>query len=166
MTKRLNQRQYAKHRGLSAPRISQLVKSGKIPIGEDGKICVGTADAILDGRPLRGDADSGAVNYNNEKALHEQAKRKLAELKVEEAEGRLVPVEVVTKAIFTLNRAVRDAILGVPSRVSAKAAATSNANEIERMIYDELAKALSALSEDGSIDLGRAGDNLAEDDEG
>ena len=47
--KRMNQRQYAAHRGVTPQRISHLVGEGRIELDENGLIDVAKADLVLDG---------------------------------------------------------------------------------------------------------------------
>lgn len=58
----LNQKEYAAHRGVSAPYINKLVKQGAIPIGADGKIDPNAADRALAAQSDPGKAGVVASN--------------------------------------------------------------------------------------------------------
>lgn len=64
----LNQKEYAAHRGVSAPYINKLVKQGAIPIGKDGKIDPGAADRALAAQSDPGKAGVVASNAARRRA--------------------------------------------------------------------------------------------------
>lgn len=61
--------------------------------------------------------------------------------------GQLIVAETARREAFECARAVRDAVLNVPARLSAELAATSDANLVHRRLDDELRKALEAAAE-------------------
>jgi len=140
-----------------------MVKTGRITVGEDGRIHVATADAMLDGgvTTVQEGAEEARAIHNDidaEKLLHEKAKRQLAELKVKEAEGQLIPISVIKEADFKTIRTWRDTLLGVADRLSAKCAATTDEREVNRIINAEIRSTLDAMA--NGVDYGRAGDRV------
>jgi len=71
----LSQSKYAEHRNVTKGYIGRLVKEGRLHLIK-GKLNVEMSDAELDNKSN----DEKAPNYWIEKALHEKAKRELAEL--------------------------------------------------------------------------------------
>ena len=71
----LSQSKYAEHRKVTKEYITKLIKEGQLHLIK-GKLNVAMSDAELDNKSN----DDKAPNYWREKALHEKAKRKLAEL--------------------------------------------------------------------------------------
>jgi len=71
----LSQSKYAEHRNVTKGYIGRLIKEGRLHLIK-GKLNVAMSDAELDNKSN----DDKAPNYWIEKALHEKAKRELAEL--------------------------------------------------------------------------------------
>ena len=71
----LSQSKYAEHRNVTKGYIGRLVKEGRLHLIK-GKLNVEMSDAELDNKSN----DDKVPNYWREKALHEKAKRELAEL--------------------------------------------------------------------------------------
>ena len=71
----LSQGKYAEHRNVIKGYIGRLVKEGRLHLIK-GKLNVKMSDVELDNKSN----DEKAPNYWREKALHEKAKRELAEL--------------------------------------------------------------------------------------
>ena len=70
----LSQSKYAEHRNVTKGYISRMVKEGRLHLIK-GKLNVEISDAELDNKSN----EVKAPNYWSEKALHEKAKRELAE---------------------------------------------------------------------------------------
>ena len=158
--------EFARYRGVTAAAVTKMVKTGRIVVGADNKIHVETADNMLDGNALRESdeerqrLDELSSDITEEKLKHERAKRQLAELKVKEAEGRLIPIDVIKKADFQTLRTWRDTLLGVADRISPRCAATTDEREVNAMIIGELRPVLEAMA--NGVDYGRAGDKVTE----
>ena len=71
----LSQSKYAEHRNMTKGYISRLIKEGRLPLIK-GKLNVEMSNAEVDNKSN----DDKAPNYWSERALHEKAKRELAEL--------------------------------------------------------------------------------------
>ena len=76
--------------------------------------------------------DSG-VNFWKEKALHERAKRELAELKLRERRGELYEAGVVESVMIEHLTNFRTKLLGLPSKIAAALPA-----DIRGEVYDTL----------------------------
>ena len=77
----LSQSKYAEHRNVTKGYISRMVKEGRLHLIK-GKLNVEMSDAELDNKSNK----EKAPNYWAEKALHEKAKRELAELDLGQSE--------------------------------------------------------------------------------
>lgn len=82
------------------------------------------------------------ANYLEERSIRERIRR-------EKEEGKLILAAAVRNEAFTEARELRDAILNVPSRISAQIAALAGGidqNKIEALMTTELKKALEVLA--------------------
>ena len=86
----LSQSKYAEHRNVTKGYIGRLVKEGRLHLIK-GKLNVEMSDAELDNKSNK----VKAPNYWSEKALHEKAKRELAELDLKLKQDQLVEVDQV-----------------------------------------------------------------------
>ena len=86
----LSQSKYAEHRNVTKGYIGRMVKEGRLHLIK-GKLNVAMSDAELDNKSN----DEKAPNYWVEKALHEKAKRELAELDLKLKQDQLVEVDQV-----------------------------------------------------------------------
>ena len=86
----LSQIKYAEHRNVTKGYISRMVKEGRLHLIK-GKLNVAMSDAELDNKSN----NDKAPNYWIEKALHEKAKRELAELDLKLKQDQLVEVDQV-----------------------------------------------------------------------
>jgi len=86
----LSQSKYAEHRNVTKNYIARLIKEGRLHLIK-GKLNVEMSDAELDNKSN----EEKAPNYWSEKALHEKAKRELAELDLKLKQDQLVEVDQV-----------------------------------------------------------------------
>ena len=86
----LSQSKYAEHRNVTKGYISRMIKEGRLHLIK-GKLNVEMSDAELDNKSN----EEKAPNYWAEKALHEKAKRELAELDLKLKQDQLVEVDQV-----------------------------------------------------------------------
>jgi len=98
----LSQSKYAEHRNVTKGYIGRMVKEGRLHLIK-GKLNVEMSDAELDNKSN----DDKAPNYWIEKALHEKAKRELAELDLKLKQGQLVEVDQVGDHLDKIFSAVR-----------------------------------------------------------
>jgi len=86
----LSQSKYAERRNVTKNYIGGLIKEGRLHLIK-GKLNVEMSDAELDNKSN----NNKAPNYWIEKALHEKAKRELAELDLKLKQDQLVEVDQV-----------------------------------------------------------------------
>lgn len=91
-------------------------------------------------------SDANASAYRRARAAREQINVQLAQLELDEARGRLIDVEVVTRTAFTAFRQLRDSALNVPARVRDRCATETDPARIEALLNDELVGVMAAFS--------------------
>ena len=109
----LSQSKYAEHRNVTKGYIGRLVKEGRLHLIK-GKLNVVMSDAELDNKSN----DDKAPNYWSEKALHEKAKRELAELDLKLKSNQVVEVDQIGDHLDKIFSAVRQKLLGMPSKIA------------------------------------------------
>lgn len=85
------------------------------------------------------------ITYAEARTQHERFKARLAELEMEQREGKLVEADVVRKEAFKAARQVRDALLNLPDRVAGELAAESNQFKVHQRLTLEIRRALEDL---------------------
>jgi len=109
----LSQSKYAEHRNVTKGYIGRLVKEGRLHLIK-GKLNVEMSDAELDNKSN----NNKAPNYWSEKALHEKAKRELAELDLKLKQDQLVEVDLEGDHLDKIFSAVRQRLLATPSKIA------------------------------------------------
>ena len=109
----LSQSKYAEHRNVTKGYIGRLIKEGRLHLIK-GKLNVEMCDAELDNKS----ANKNAPNYWSERALHEKAKRELAELDLKLKHDQLVEVDQVGDHLDKIFYAVRQRLLATPSKIA------------------------------------------------
>jgi hypothetical protein len=164
----LSAKEYAKHRQVSAARIYQLVKSGRIRI-KDRLINVEEADASLDAkldqsrahrkRQLAmaaknasrtaqddsGTAEANAVGYWESKAKRERYEAAIAKLKYLEKLGSLVDLAEYSRSRFDTASRTATAFLQIPARM---ASMPSDPVKARKWLTDEITRVLLELADD------------------
>jgi len=72
------------------------------------------------------------------------AKARLAEMKLAQLRGELLPRAEVERIAFETFRVFRDRILSVPDRIAAQIASLADTSEVHEVMISELRQALSA----------------------
>ena len=109
----LSQSKYAEHRNVTKGYIGRLIKEGRLPLIK-GKLNVEMSNAEVDNKSN----DDKAPNYWSERALHEKAKRELAELDLKLKNDQLVEVDQVGDHLDKIFSAVRQRLLATPSKIA------------------------------------------------
>lgn len=134
----------AKVLGLTQGRISQLLDEGiLVRDAESGqpRLFEGIKNYYLS----KNAAGSG-VNFWTEKALHEKAKRELAELKVAQRKGELYEAQIVEQVLSEIFTDCRSKLLGIGHKL-AKRLEGRTAAQICDIIDEEINDCLKELSE-------------------
>lgn len=96
-------------------------------------------------------SDANASAYRRARAEREQINVQRAQLDLDEARGRLIDIDVVTRTAFTAFRQLRDRVLNVPVRVRERCATETDPARIEELLTDELSSVMAAFSIDKVI---------------
>jgi hypothetical protein len=99
-------------------------------------------------------AASADASYWKTKSRRESALAEMAELELHERLGKLVDRERVEATVDALYRTLRDALLGLPTRLAPEISAMTDAFEIEVKMRDAIRSLLTDLSNKTAQDLG------------
>lgn len=95
----------------------------------------------------RTDAEpSGSISYEKEKALHERAKRRIAELKLQTMKGELHKGSDVEMVMSDMLAAFRTRVMNIPSKV-APVLENRDAAFIKNKLTNEVTEALNELKD-------------------
>lgn len=151
-------RDYAKHRGCSAPYISKLIRQGRLtPPALDidsGMINVAEADRML-GDAVEADEPAAQTprpsrsgNLTEARTRDIEAKAELAEMEVARRRGELLRRDAVATAAQSLFERVVAEVLGVPAAVSLDLASLTDPAAIEDNLTAALKRALAGMHEE------------------
>lgn len=90
---------------------------------------------------------TSAANYENEKALHEKAKREKAEMSNAKLRGQLHDAKDVELIMTNMLVNFRNKMLGLPSKLAGKLVRQKNINIISHELEKAIKEALMELSE-------------------
>ena len=138
----LSQRKYAEHRNVTKGYIGRMVKEGRLHLIK-GKLNVEMSDAELDNKSN----NNKAPNYWSEKALHEKAKRELAELDLKLKQDQLVEVDQVGLHLDLIFSAVRQRLLATPSKIAPLVHAEESVGGARIVLESAVFEVLSELSQ-------------------
>jgi len=138
----LSQNKYAEHRNVTKGYISRMVKEGRLHLIK-GKLNVKKSDAELDNKSN----NDKAPNYWSEKALHEKAKRELAELDLKLKHDQLVEVDQVGDHLDKIFSAVRQRLLATPSKIAPLVHAEESVGGARIVLESAVFEVLDELSE-------------------
>jgi hypothetical protein len=159
----MSMRQYAKHRGVTVEAVSKAVKAGRISCNRDergyAQIDPDVADREWDAntdpgkskKPLTeapSEADENAKTVKKSAAIYKMYQARLTKLEFEEQSGQLHNVDQCKRDAFKVARAVRDALLGIPDRLSAELSGESDQFIVRQKLDAEIRQALQALAAD------------------
>ena len=138
----LSQSKYAEHRNVTKGYISRLIKEGRLPLIK-GKLNVEMSNAEVDNKSN----DDKAPNYWSERALHEKAKRELAELDLKLKNDQLVEVDQVGDHLDKIFSAVRQRLLATPSKIAPLVHAEESVGGARIVLESAVFEVLSELSQ-------------------
>lgn len=181
MRKLLTQAGYARHRKVSPAAVSQAITAGRITavIGPDGRRMIdpevadlqwkaktdalqsARANASKRGDDLSGNDGPAADDYLKSRARRERAEADMAEMRAAELSGQLVSAERVRLAASRMGRMLRDAVLGVPSRIAPAIANETDVHQIEQALLASLRRALDDTARLSASDLEQMGEQSA-----
>ena len=139
------QRNLAKALKLTHQRIAQLVQDGTVVRDaadvSGGVLIVESLRNYYSQRAISTDE----VDFNREKALHERAKRQIAELKLEKALGNVYDSKVVERVVTEDLVKLRTRLLTIPSKLAPMIEGKSK-GEIDLILTREIEDTLAEMS--------------------
>lgn len=163
-------KQYAEHRDLTERQVRRYLADGMIPpaaLSKKGRfILIDTerADRILDKAVMSSKIVSprtpqpqvmaqvakkggtAGLDFTEARTLKERYKAALLKIQLDKETGKLVDAEAVKVAAFNKARAVRDALLNIPDRISPILAAERDEKKVSDILTKEIRTALEELS--------------------
>lgn len=153
--------------GYSSQRINQLAQEGILEKKAAGRwpLMKNVQRFINYLRTNANDKDKSENQaiYWEEKALHERAKREIAEIELAKLKNRMHDAADVEYVMTNMLITFRNKILAMPEKLAPKVYGLKTLSEISEIIHDELAEALNELSEYDPVMF--EGDNDGEEDD-
>ena len=146
--------QVAEWRGVSKQTISNWVKAGRFNAHhqQNGSRVslykVAELQEVLDGISAPGADPTEVPNLNDERAMHEQAKRKKAELDLAARAAELLDAKEVQDTWVSVATITRQRVLGCIPSISAQLAATDSQHEVTQLLERALRDALTMTTAD------------------
>ncbi|MDU2063768.1 MAG: hypothetical protein E6713_02920 [Sporomusaceae bacterium] len=145
--------------GLTRPRIIQLANDGVLSKDENSKYTI--ADNIKRYLAFIGNA-KGDVSYDNERMLHEKAKREFAELRLLERKKELHRTEDIELMVGGMITIFKRQMLGLPHKLAPRLAEKS-VDDINELLTNEITAALTELAAFDVTELGEYDEDHTED---
>lgn len=138
------QTQMARALKVSQPRVNQMIKDGTLPTDERGSVLLveGMRRYFLS---VKAGDDDSQVDFDRERALHEKAKREIAELKLEKMRKNAYSAKVVEYVMTAMAANLRTQLLGLPSKLAPMLEWKSK-EEIYSLLTTEIEEKLAELS--------------------
>ena len=133
----------AKALKLSTRRVNQLVKESILKRGADGKFYL--PDAADDYYAFKHTGEK--INYEQEHALLEKAKRETAEIELDQLKGKLLYSTDVEQAMATMILTAKSLLLSIPTKCAPKVLGQKSLAVIQDEIKKEIYQALEELKE-------------------
>lgn len=147
--KLLGLRAYARHRGVSLAAVQKAIHSERIPFLEiSGQIRIDPilADVAWSKNTRLVSSESTDGSYQASRAQKEHYLAQLAKIEYEEKMGTLLNANETRETIIKLVTETKDALLGIPDRVSPVLVAINDPNELATFLRQEINEALANLS--------------------
>lgn len=133
--------------------ISQLTRDGVLTQVSRGKYNLAeSVQAYI--RHVTGVAEEGKVSYNDEKAQHEQIKKEIAQLELEEKRRNLHTTKDVQEAWGELLVNFRGMLMVLPPKLAGELTYMTDAKEIRTLLESRLTDALIELSKYDPLEEG------------
>lgn len=138
--------------GIKERRVRQLAEEGVMVKSGRGRYilhqCVRNYLALIQSnKEIKEDNSDDKINYDDEHALHERAKREKAELELQVMKGILHEADMVEKVMTDMLTFFRSRILTIPSKLAPSLTVEKDAKVIQRILKDEVRNALEELKD-------------------
>lgn len=160
----------AKMFGFTRQRINQLAQEGILEKQAAGrwplmKNVQRYIDYLKTGVKDRENDEEAQAMYWEEKALHEKAKREMAEIKLAKLKGQMHDAADIELVMTNMLVTFRTRILAIPDKLAPKVLGVKNLSEISDAINTELLEALTELSEYDPALFAGGSENETENDQ-
>lgn len=140
---------WARACGFTPQYVSKLVRSGLIPVLEDGKLDREKADAALAALQANPESGEGLASQLTRAKINSEIQRgELAKLSRLKKQGQLVERARVDDAVARIIQTVRDHFLSQPERVAGQVAALTDPRQIRDLMKADTVQGLSHLSQE------------------
>jgi phage terminase Nu1 subunit (DNA packaging protein) len=141
--------QLAELLGLSARRIQQLAEEGVIIKAGRGryKAAESIQNYIRFLQEKERSANEGEADYFKERALHEKAKREMAEIELAVIKGEIHRSEDVKVVMNDMIAAFRSKVLALPTKLAPQLAGKTEIPIVKELLNREIREALTELAE-------------------
>lgn len=169
----VSQRAYARMRGVHHSSVQEAIRSGRLPVGPDGRIDPAKADLAWDrdtdpGRPRatvgRKSRPGGApqpgpsavppapesLTFAKSRAVREAFLARLAELEFKRRNADLVPAESVRRLFFSAARRARDLLLALEDNLAPLVLHLDDEAVARELIRSRIDKVLEELARGGA----------------
>lgn len=141
----ISQNEMGKVIGVTPQRVAQLKKDGTVVADDQGKILLVQSLQNIH-RLDQGDSGAEGVSLDEERALHEKAKREMAEIKLGEMKNDMHSTDDIIYIIGNMVVVFRRTLLSLPSKMATSLAGKSP-EDINEILTKEITRALQELSE-------------------
>lgn len=132
--------------GISRQRANQLVKEGVVVLAPDvdnGQVLV--LESVRNYYVGKGSSgDENSIDYMEEKAKHEEVKRKIAEIKLAKYEGSVYNATTVELVFMEMTSTLRSQLLGLPTKL-APIFEEKSKEEIYQLMTEEIEAKLTEM---------------------
>lgn len=132
--------------GISQQRVSKMLQEGTMVADKQGALLVVASLKNYYNKKAVESAEDGDVNLQTERALHEKAKREIAELRLAKMQGNVYDAKTVELVMTEMLSNLRTQLLGLPSKLAPLLEKASKEKIYETMTK-ELEERLQELSE-------------------
>lgn len=145
------QGEMAKILGITQPRVHQLIEEGVVVRDDSSGVLV--IESMQNFYKLKAKITDDPADYEKEKALHEKAKRELAEIELAEKRGDMHNTQDIEIMVGGLLTVFKKNVLSIPSKMALILAGKS-AEEINELLTKEMSQCLTELSQFDASKLG------------
>lgn len=141
--------QFADHLGVSRSYVTKLANTGRLVLGEDGRIHVASSLAALKastGAPERAVEAAASEAFTDWRDRKERAQAEMAEMDVAVRRGTLMQADQVRAAAVAAVTMLRSRLELLPDQLAPQLAATSDEVRVKAIIAAEVEAALAELS--------------------
>lgn len=142
--------EYATHRKCSPAYVSKLIRQGKLAppaLLDDGRINVALADQLFDTAAPDLPLPAAPSPAATARADREHAQARLARIRADQAEGKLLTRSAVEARTFELIRRLRDELLAWPAAIAPRLTTQTNERAIADLLTAELEEKLGRLAD-------------------